>query len=75
MKHHYTLKIGPKGEILLPREVRERLRLFKDQPITMKVVSDRIIIQRIDSLEEILREPAEAKVSYHALKHMKSEFD
>ncbi len=75
MENQYILKIGSKGEIFPPKEVREKLGLTRDQKIIMKVYPNRLIIQRIDSLEEILKKPAEAKISYHVLKSMKSEFD
>jgi bifunctional DNA-binding transcriptional regulator/antitoxin component of YhaV-PrlF toxin-antitoxin module len=75
MEKQYILKIGSKGEIFPPKEVREYLGLKKNQSILMKVYSNRIIVQRIDSLEEILSKPADVKVSYHVFKNIKSEFD
>lgn len=75
METQFILKIGSKGEIFPPKEVRERLGLTKDKPIIMKVYPNRVIVQPIEDLEEILRKPAEAKISYHALKTIESEFD
>jgi bifunctional DNA-binding transcriptional regulator/antitoxin component of YhaV-PrlF toxin-antitoxin module len=75
MEKQYILKIGSKGEIFPPKEVREYLGLKKNQSILMKVYSNRIIVQKIDSLEEILSKPADVKVSYHVFKNIKSEFD
>lgn len=75
MENHYILKIGTKGEIFPPKEVRETLGLTKDQNISMKVYSDRIVIKKIEALEEILKKPSEAKISYHALKNLESEFE
>lgn len=75
MENQYILKIGSKGEIFPPKEVRENLGLTKDQKIIMKVYPNRLVVQRIDSLEEILSKPAEAKISYQVLKDMKSKFD
>jgi bifunctional DNA-binding transcriptional regulator/antitoxin component of YhaV-PrlF toxin-antitoxin module len=75
MKNQYILKIGSKGEIFPPKEVREYLGLVKGQKIIMKVYSNRIIVQKIESLEEILNQPAETKISYHVMKDMESEFD
>lgn len=69
------LKIGSKGEIFPPKEVRDYLDLNKDQSILMKVYPNRLIIQKVDSLEEILSQPTDIKVSYHVLKSMESEFD
>ncbi len=75
MENQYVVKIGSKGEIFPPKEVREFLEFHKDQPVLMKVYPNRLIIQKIDSLDEILSEPAKAKISYHALKKLESEFD
>ena len=75
MESQYVLKIGSKGEIFPPKEVRDYLELNKDQSILMKVYPNRLIIQKIDSLEEILSQPAKVKISYHALKTLESEFD
>ncbi|MHA1293565.1 MAG: AbrB/MazE/SpoVT family DNA-binding domain-containing protein [Promethearchaeota archaeon] len=75
MENQYILKIGSKGEIFTPKEVREYLGLKKNQNILMKVYSNRIIIQKIDSLEEILSKPTDIKISYHVFKNLESEFD
>ena len=75
MEKQYILKIGSKGEIFPPKEVRDFLGFNKDQSIIMKVYSNRIIVQKIDSLEEILSKQTDVKISYHVLKKMESEFD
>jgi len=75
MEKQYILKIGSKGEIFPPKEVRDLLGFNKDQSIIMKVYSNRVIVQKIDSLEEILSKPTNVKISYHVLKNMESEFD
>ncbi|MFO8017795.1 MAG: AbrB/MazE/SpoVT family DNA-binding domain-containing protein [Promethearchaeia archaeon] len=75
MEDQYILKIGSKGEIFPPKEVREYLGFTKDQKILMKVYPNRIIIQKVETLEEILNQPADTKISYHVLKNMESESD
>ncbi len=75
MENQYILKIGSKGEIFPPKEVRETLGLTSNQPILVKVYNNRMIIQKLESVDEILKNPAKAKISYHALKQLKSEFD
>lgn len=75
MEKQYILKIGSKGEIFPPKEVRELLGFNRDQSIIMKVYSNRVIVQKIDSLEEILSKPTDVKISYHVLKKMESDFD
>ncbi len=75
MEKQFVLKIGSKGEIFPPKVVREYLGFNKNQAILMKVYSNRIVVQKIDFLEEILKKPTDIKISYHVFKNMKSEFD
>ena len=75
METQYVLKIGSKGEIFPPKEVRDYLEFHKDQSILMKVYPNRLIIQKLDSLDDILTAPAKVKISYHALKQLECEFD
>ncbi|GAH64731.1 unnamed protein product [marine sediment metagenome] len=71
----YELARRLNGEIFPPKEVREYLGFNKDATILMKVYSNRIIVQKIDSLEDILSIPTNVKISYHAFKNIESEFD
>ncbi len=75
MENQYVVKIGSKGEIFPPKEVREYLEFNKDQPVLMRVYPNRLIIQKFETLDKILSEPAKAKISYHVLKQLESEFD
>lgn len=69
----YILKIGSKGEIFPPKEIRKKLGLKPDQPISMTVQDDKLIIKKIYSIEEILKKPPKTKISYHAWKEFKKE--
>jgi bifunctional DNA-binding transcriptional regulator/antitoxin component of YhaV-PrlF toxin-antitoxin module len=40
MSHVYTLKISPQGQLTLPRDLRERLHVQPDSPITVAVTDD-----------------------------------
>ncbi|TFF95764.1 MAG: hypothetical protein EU544_02115 [Promethearchaeota archaeon] len=75
MKRKYLLKLGPNGEIFLPPEVRELLGPGSGQRILMKVYPQRVILQKFESLEDILNEPVGAKISYHVLKSMEADFN
>ena len=66
-----VLKIGSKGEIFPPKEIREKLGLKPNQPILMTVHQDKLIIRKLHSIEEILRTPSKLKISYHAWKRFK----
>ena len=65
------LKIGSKGEIFPPKEIREYLGLTQNQPIIMSIQEDKLIIRKLHSLESILAEPPKVTISYHAWKEFR----
>ena len=67
------LKIGSKGEIFPPKEIRKRLGFEPNQPILVYIHHDQLIVRKIHSIEEILNSPPKIKISYHALKQFKEE--
>ena len=67
------LKIGSKGEIFPPKEIRERLGLEPNQPILLYIHQDQLIVRKIHSIEEILNLPPKVKISYHAWKQFKDQ--
>ncbi|MBD3353148.1 MAG: hypothetical protein GF364_16825 [Candidatus Lokiarchaeota archaeon] len=67
----FLLKIGSKGEIFPPKELREKLGLHKDQPILLTLQGDKLIIRKVDSLEEILSNPSKVTISSHAWKQFR----
>ena len=66
-------KVGSKGEIFPPKEIREKLGLEPDQPIILHVQGDKLIIRKVHSIEEIFKSPPKVKISYHAWKQFKEE--
>lgn len=68
-----VLKIGSKGEIFPPKDIREKLGLEPDQPILLYVHNDQLIIRKVHSLDAILKTPPKIKISYHAWKQFKKE--
>jgi AbrB family looped-hinge helix DNA binding protein len=75
MESQFILKVGSKGEIFPPKEIRTATGLEPGQKILLQVHGKRIIIQKIESAEEILNRPAKAKISYHVLQDLESEFE
>ena len=67
------LKIGSKGEIFPPKDLREKLGFEPDQPIILYIHNDQLIIRKVHSLEELLKSPPKIKISYHAWKQFKDE--
>ena len=66
-----VLKIGSKGEIFPPKEIRKRLGFEPNQPILLFIHQDQLIIRKIHSIEEILNTSPKIKISYHAWKQFK----
>jgi AbrB family looped-hinge helix DNA binding protein len=50
-------RVGSKGEIFPPKEIRERLGLHAHTRVLYKVEDGRLIVEPILSLEEVLKEP------------------
>lgn len=72
IKEH-ILKIGSKGEIFPPKEVREILGLEKDQQIILTIQNDLLIIRKVYTVEELLAKPAKVKISMHAWKQFRKQ--
>ncbi len=72
IKEH-VLKIGSKGEIFPPKEIREMLGLEKDQQIILTIQNDLLIIRKVYSVEELLAKPAKVKISMHAWKQFRKQ--
>ncbi len=70
---YIILKIGSKGEIFPPKDIREKLGFEPDQPILLYIQNDQLIIRKLHSIEEILKTPPKVKISYHAWKQFKDE--
>ena len=67
-KKEYILKVGAKGEIFLPKEIREKLDLVRTQSILLMVHRNNLIMRKLHSLDEILQQPAKVTISSQAWK-------
>ncbi len=70
-----VVKIGSKGEIFPPKEIREYLGLSRNQSVILSIVQDRLIVRKVTSFQEILDRPAKVKISKQAWKKLKAEFN
>jgi bifunctional DNA-binding transcriptional regulator/antitoxin component of YhaV-PrlF toxin-antitoxin module len=50
-------RVGSKGELFPPKEIREKLGLNVHTRVIYKVEDGRLIVEPIPSIEEILKEP------------------
>ncbi len=56
-------KIGSKGEIFPPKKIREKLGLLPGTEIDMKVEDDKLIVQPIPRVKDLLKEPAQVEIT------------
>jgi AbrB family looped-hinge helix DNA binding protein len=64
------IKVGSKGEIFPPKEIRQSLGLEPNQPIIIYQYKNTLIVRRLTSLEEILEQDPKITISYHAWKQL-----
>jgi len=63
-----TGKVGSKGELFPPKEIREQLGLESGQEIEYRISNGTLIIEKILKPEEILAKPKKAIISFEELK-------
>ena len=64
-------RVGSKGELFLPKKVRERLGLRPGMKVIYRVEEGRLLIEPVPSLEEVLKEPPSVETTLeesHALR-------
>ena len=73
----FISKIGSKGEIFPPKQVRDSLGLVSNQVISIVVRKNGIFVSKIMDEDEILSKTGKenVKISYHVLKSLDSEIE
>ena len=61
-------KVGSKGELFPPKEVREQANLEIGEEVMYRVVNGILIVVRIYSAEEILKNPPKVKLTFEEIK-------
>ena len=56
-------RVGSKGELFPPKEVREKLGLRAHAKVIYKVEDGRLVVEPVPSLEEVLREPSSVEIT------------
>lgn len=65
-------RVGPKGELFPPKEIREKLRLHAHVKVIYKIEDGRLVVEPIPSLEEVLKEPPSVEIALEEFrKHRK----
>ncbi len=61
-------KVGSKGELFPPKELRIQAGLIEGQKVTYRVVNGRLMVERLLSPEEIFNKPSKVVVSFDEIK-------
>lgn len=55
-------RVGSKGELFIPKEIRERLKLKPGMRVIFKIKNGTLVVEPIPSIEDILKEPTYIKI-------------
>jgi len=66
-------RVGSKGELFPPKEMREKLGLRAHVKVIYKIEEGRLIVEPVPSLEEVLSEPTSVEVTLDELHEFRKE--
>jgi len=66
-------RVGSKGELFPPKEIRRRLGLKPHVKIIYKIEDGRLLVEPVPSLEEILKEPSLVEVTQEECREFRRE--
>ena len=64
-------RVGSKGELFPPKEMRDRLGLKPRRKVIYKVEEGRLVVEPVPTLEDVLREPPSVEITledFHSLR-------
>jgi len=56
-------RVGSKGELFIPKKIRDQFGLKPHMKVIYRVEEDRIVIEPIPSLEDVLKEKPEVEIT------------
>jgi len=56
-------RVGSKGELFPPKEIREKLGLRPHTKVLYKIEEGRLLVEPVPSLEEVLKEPPSVEIT------------
>lgn len=56
-------RVGSKGELFPPKEIRRKLGLRAHMKVIYKIESGRLVVEPVPSLEEVLKESLPVEIS------------
>jgi len=66
-------RVGSKGELFPPKEMREKLGLRAHVKVIYKIEEGRLVVEPVPSLEEVLSEPASVEATLDELHEFRKE--
>jgi len=66
-------RVGSKGELFPPKEIREMLGLRPHVKVLYRVEEGRLLVEPIPSLEEILEEPPSVEITLEEFHNFRRE--
>ena len=66
-------RVGSKGEIFPPKQIRDRLGLRPHTRIRYEVKEGRLVVEAIPTLQEVLREPPAIETTVEELRSFRKE--
>jgi len=56
-------RVGSKGELFPPKEIREKLGLRAHVKVIYKIEEGRLVVEPVPSLEDVLKEPSPVEIT------------
>ncbi len=56
-------RVGSKGELFPPKEIREKLGLRAHVKVIYKVEGGRLVVEPVPNLEDVLKEPPSVEIT------------
>ena len=66
-------RVGSKGELFPPKDVREKLGPRPHTKVIFKVEGGRLVVEPIPSLEEVLEEPSPVEITLEEFHDLRRE--
>lgn len=66
-------RVGSKGELFPPKEIREKLGLRAHRKVIYRVEMGRLVVEPVPSLEEVLKEPSSIEITVEEFQKFRKE--
>jgi bifunctional DNA-binding transcriptional regulator/antitoxin component of YhaV-PrlF toxin-antitoxin module len=61
-------KVGSKGELFPPKNLRSKIGLVEGQNVLYRVVNNRLVVEKLLEIDEVLDKPSKVNLSFLELK-------